>query len=109
MKVCFVCDSSVGIAIRHLFVLQCMKTSYTAVTRGSASVPKTLCLSITNESSQQMHQIYFYCIVSTLHVSGPHWPIIRGVLVACLCHEYDKATARDRTDTLQHCMNQMVA
>jgi hypothetical protein len=22
---------------------------------------------------------------------------------------YDKATARDRTDTLQHCMNQMVA
>jgi hypothetical protein len=34
-----------------------------------------------------MHQIYFfYYITSTLQVSSPHWPIIRGVMAASLCH-----------------------
>jgi hypothetical protein len=39
------------------------------------------------------------------------WAYIQENIERKLQHEdqYDKATARDRTDTLQHCMNQMVA
>jgi hypothetical protein len=71
------------------------------------------------------NQIYIFIVyVLTLHVSGPHWPIIRGVLgclfmpafgscsaVVCPCvrGRYDKATVRERTDRQQHCMSQMVA
>jgi hypothetical protein len=36
-------------------------------------------------------------------------PSSGGVMAASLCHQYDKATARDRTDTPHHCMNQKVA
>jgi hypothetical protein len=36
--------------------------------------------------SNRCTKYILYYINSTLHVSGPHWPSIRGVMAASLCH-----------------------
>jgi hypothetical protein len=36
--------------------------------------------------SNRCTKYIFYYITSTLHVSGSHWPIIRGVMAASLCY-----------------------
>jgi hypothetical protein len=63
----------------------------------------------------------------TLHISGPYWPIIRGVLTCCyatiwflscllavrasveVALSYDKATSTDARTANKHNKNQMVA
>jgi hypothetical protein len=66
--------------------------------------------------SNRCNQIYIFIVyVLILHVSGPHWPIIRSVL-GCLfmppfgsCSVAVYPCVRGSTDIQQHCMSQMVA